>query len=112
MEIQIPAQFCARIRQSANRPHLLVGCEPTALMLALVLCIIVGYPMTRTLIKREWHRVYAFDAERKVVTAVRLLVRKDQDPGLFLQNPEASAWPRVRSISKSGEPLAWGEATE
>jgi type IV secretory pathway TrbD component len=43
MEIQIPAQFCARIRQSANRPHLLVGCEPTALMLALVLCIIVGY---------------------------------------------------------------------
>ena len=43
MEIQISAQFCARIRQSANRPHLLVGCEPTALMLALVLCIIVGY---------------------------------------------------------------------
>ena len=43
MEIQIPAQFCARIRQSANRPQLLVGCEPTALMLALVLCIIVGY---------------------------------------------------------------------
>jgi len=74
----------------------------------------VVYPMTRTLIKREWHRVYAFDAERKVVTAVRLLVRKDQDqdPGLFLQHPEASAWPWVRSISKSGEPLAWGEATE
>jgi type IV secretory pathway TrbD component len=43
MEIQVPAQFCAPIRQSANRPHLLVGCEPTALMLALVLCIIVGY---------------------------------------------------------------------
>ena len=43
MDIQIPAQFCAPIRQSANRPHLLVGCEPTALMLALVLCIIVGY---------------------------------------------------------------------
>jgi type IV secretory pathway TrbD component len=43
MEIQVPAQFCAPIRQSANRPHLLVGCEPTALMLALVLCIVVGY---------------------------------------------------------------------
>ena len=43
MEIQVPAQFCASIRQSANRPHLLVGCEPTAIMLALVLCIIVGY---------------------------------------------------------------------
>ncbi len=43
MEIEIPAQFCAPIRQSANRPHLLVGCEPTAIMLALVLCIIIGY---------------------------------------------------------------------
>jgi type IV secretory pathway TrbD component len=43
MEIEIPAQFCAPIRQSANRPHLLVGCEPTAIMLALALCIITGY---------------------------------------------------------------------
>ncbi len=43
MEIPIPAQFCAPISQSANRPHLLVGCEPTAIMLALVLSIVIGY---------------------------------------------------------------------
>ena len=43
MEILIPPQFCAPYRPSGNRPHLLVGCEPTAVMLTLVLCIVIAY---------------------------------------------------------------------
>jgi hypothetical protein len=70
----------------------------------------VIYPMTRAMIVRQWHRVYAFDVERKLVTGVRLLVTKQKDPELFLQHPDVSAWPWVHSINKSGEPLAWDEA--
>jgi type IV secretory pathway TrbD component len=43
MQIEIPAQFCAKFRQSANRPHLLMGCEPTAIALALIVSVIIGY---------------------------------------------------------------------
>ena len=70
----------------------------------------VIYPMTRAMIARQWHRVYAFDVERKLVTGVRLLVTKQKDPELFLRYPDVSAWPWVYSITKSGEPLAWGVA--
>ena len=45
MQIEVPAQFCAKFRESANRPHLLMGCEPTALMAALVLCVVIGYSL-------------------------------------------------------------------
>ena len=40
---EIPPQFCARFRESANRPHLLLGCEPTAIAAAFVLCVVIGY---------------------------------------------------------------------
>jgi hypothetical protein len=43
MQIEIPAHFCAKFRQSANRPHLLIGCEPTAIALALIVSVIIGY---------------------------------------------------------------------
>ncbi len=43
MLVEILPQFCARFRESANRPHLLLGCEPTAIAAAFVLCVIVGY---------------------------------------------------------------------
>jgi hypothetical protein len=70
----------------------------------------VIYPMTRAMIARQWHRVYAFDVERKLVTGVRLLVTKQKDPELFLRYPDVSAWPWVYSVTRSREPLAWGEA--
>jgi hypothetical protein len=70
----------------------------------------VIYPQTRTMISRQWHRVYAFDVERKLVIGVKLLVTRTQDPELLQQHPEISAWPWVHSINKSGEALAWGES--
>jgi type IV secretory pathway TrbD component len=42
MMTEIPPPFCARFRESANRPHLLLGCEPTAIAAAFVLSVIVG----------------------------------------------------------------------
>jgi hypothetical protein len=68
----------------------------------------VIYPMTRAMIARQRHRVYALDVQRKMVTGVGLLVTRQKDPELFLQHPDVSAWPWVHSINKSGEPLAWG----
>jgi hypothetical protein len=69
----------------------------------------VIYPMTRTMISKQWHRVYSFDVERKVVTGVKLLVTRTQAPDLLRDNPDISAWPWVLSINESGEALAWGE---
>jgi len=69
----------------------------------------VIYPMTRAMIARQWHRVYAFNVQRQLVIGVRLLVAKQKDPELFLQHPDVSAWPWVYSVTRSGEPLAWGE---
>jgi type IV secretory pathway TrbD component len=43
MMTEIPPQFCSRFRESANRPHLLLGCEPTAIAAAFVLCVVIGY---------------------------------------------------------------------
>ena len=41
--MDIPEQFCAPFHESSNRPHLLLGCEPTAIGVAFVLCIIIGF---------------------------------------------------------------------
>jgi type IV secretory pathway TrbD component len=43
MQGEIPAQFRAKFRESANRPHLLMGCEPTAIAAVFVLCVIVAF---------------------------------------------------------------------
>jgi type IV secretory pathway TrbD component len=42
MRGEIPAQFCVKFHRSANRPHLLLGCEPTAIAAVFVLCVIVA----------------------------------------------------------------------
>jgi type IV secretory pathway TrbD component len=43
MQGEIPAQFRAKFRESANRPHLLMGCEPTAIATVFVLSVIVAF---------------------------------------------------------------------
>ncbi len=40
--MEIPDLYCAPFHESSNRPHLLLGCEPTAIAAAFVLCIVVG----------------------------------------------------------------------
>lgn len=40
----------------------------------------VLYPMTKAYIQKQWHRVYAYNVEGKVITEVRLLVSETQDP--------------------------------
>lgn len=41
--MQIPEQYCADFHESANRPHLLVGCEPTPIFVAFVFSVILGF---------------------------------------------------------------------
>jgi len=41
--MDVPQMYCAPFHESSNRPHLLLGCEPTLLALAFVLTVIVGY---------------------------------------------------------------------
>jgi type IV secretory pathway TrbD component len=43
MHYEVPAEFRAKIRESANRPNLLMGCEPTAIAAVFVLCVIVAF---------------------------------------------------------------------
>jgi hypothetical protein len=64
----------------------------------------VLFPMTRAMIQRQWHRVYAYEVERDEVTDVKLLVSKKQDPGLFEKHPKASAYPWVFDSNNAAEP--------
>ena len=41
--MEIPDMLCAAFHESSNRPHLLLGCEPTALGIAFVVSIVTGY---------------------------------------------------------------------
>src|SRR5579863_1513917 len=43
MLTEIPTQFCAKFHEPANRPHLILGCEPAAIALAFLLSIVLGY---------------------------------------------------------------------
>jgi hypothetical protein len=66
----------------------------------------VLYPMTRALIRRQWHRVYAYDVQRGDVTEVRLLVGRTQDAELFMKHPKASAWPWKLAVKEEKEPVS------
>jgi type IV secretory pathway TrbD component len=41
--MEIPAHYCAPFHESSNRPHLLLGCEPTAIAAAFVLCVVIAW---------------------------------------------------------------------
>jgi type IV secretory pathway TrbD component len=41
--MQVPDLCCTPFHESSNRPHLIVGCEPTAIAAALVICIVIGF---------------------------------------------------------------------
>jgi type IV secretory pathway TrbD component len=41
--MQVPEVYCAPFHESSNRPHLMLGCEPTALAAAFVVSIIIGF---------------------------------------------------------------------
>lgn len=64
----------------------------------------VLYPMTRALIQRQWHRVYAYDVLEGEVTDVKLLVSKKQDPDLIAKHPKASAYPWIFDAKNAPEP--------
>lgn len=69
----------------------------------------VIYPMTRALIARQWHRVYAFDVLSEMVVDVKLLVARKADPDLFARHLSPSAWPWIIAVRESREPVAFGE---
>ena len=41
--MQIPEIYCAPFHESSNRPHLMLGCEPTALAAVFVVSLILGF---------------------------------------------------------------------
>lgn len=41
--MDVPTNFCARFHESSNRPHLILGCEPTAIMLVFALSIVIVF---------------------------------------------------------------------
>lgn len=67
----------------------------------------VLYPMTRALVARQWHRVYAYDVARAEVVDVRLLANRAQDPELFVHHPNASAYPWLAAAKIAPEPLVF-----
>jgi type IV secretory pathway TrbD component len=41
--MEIPDQYCSPFHESSNRPHLIVGCEPTPIAAALFVCVVIGF---------------------------------------------------------------------
>jgi hypothetical protein len=72
----------------------------------------VIYPMTRALIARQWHRVYAYDVTERAVVDVKLFVARKADPELFDKYLRPSAWPWIIAVRESKEPVAFGESVE
>ena len=68
--------------------------------------------MTRALIARQWHRVYAYDVTERAVVDVKLLVARKADPELFDKCLRPSAWPWIIAVRESKEPVAFGESVE
>jgi hypothetical protein len=66
----------------------------------------VLYPMTRAMIQRQWHRVYAYDVIKGEVSEVKLLAGRQQDPELFMKYPNASAWPWKSALKGELEPIS------
>lgn len=67
----------------------------------------VLYPLTRALVARQWHRVYAYDVAHGEVVDVRLLVSRRQDPELFARHPGASAHPWLAALKAAPEPVVF-----
>jgi hypothetical protein len=65
----------------------------------------VLYPMTRALVARQWHRVYAYSVAQAEVVDVKLLVNRRQDPELFARYPAASAEPWLAALKAMREPV-------
>ena len=45
--MEIPDIYCARFHESSNRPHLLLGCEPTAIAGAFVICVMIAFSVPK-----------------------------------------------------------------
>lgn len=41
--MEIPKVYCSPFHESSNRPHLMLGCEPTALAAVFVVAVILGF---------------------------------------------------------------------
>ena len=41
--MEVPGSYCTPFHESSNRPHLLSGCDPTALGISFVTCVVIGY---------------------------------------------------------------------
>jgi type IV secretory pathway TrbD component len=100
MEVQIPAPLCAPIRQSANRPHLLVGCEPTAIMLALVLCIVIGYSVPT---------LYGIGGAIVLFLGLRQILQEmaNKDPHLIAIHHESQRYRQGFWTAKAGRAHRW-----
>jgi type IV secretory pathway TrbD component len=45
---EIPQEFCAEIRESANRPHMICGCEPELLAIAAIAGVLPFFALVNT----------------------------------------------------------------
>lgn len=62
------------------------------------------YPITAARVKRQWHRVYAYDPARKDVVECRLLVDKKYNKPYFAEGwKSAKQW--TIAFEKEGQPL-------
>jgi type IV secretory pathway TrbD component len=93
--------FAVPFRESANRPHLVVGCEPLPIMAALVLCVITAFSLVSL-----WGIVLSIGMFTFLRTLLRDLAEKD--PNFFAKHRENQRYNKqVIWLSKGSYPQYW-----
>jgi type IV secretory pathway TrbD component len=98
--MKVAAQFRAKFHESANRPHVLLGCEPTAITAAFVLCVIVAYSAPT---------LWGIGIAIILFFLMRLGLRAmaDEDPILIRVHYEAQRYQQGFWTAKPKQPHRW-----
>jgi type IV secretory pathway TrbD component len=98
--MNIPEKYCSPFRPSANRPHLLLGCEPTPLLLAFVVALLIGWSFM------TW---WGVGLAALLFFFLRMLLREmaKADPYLTTVHAEAQRYNQNFWTAKPWRPSRW-----
>lgn len=97
---EVPLQYRNKFHESANRPHLRAGCEPTLLALAFLGCLLIGYSVPNR---------YGISAAVLLFFFLRWVLQEmaKEDPRMFRMYYEAQRYNQGFWCSKSNRAHRW-----
>lgn len=98
--MEVPDLYCAPFHESSNRPHLMLGCEPTALAVAFVVSVVIGFSVP------TW---WGVGGAVLLFLSLRLLLREmaKQDPHMLAVHHESQRYNQGFWAAKSLRVHRW-----